>query len=462
MRVRFGLVLAASLTLVGGACATGGGGGGGDQGIEPRDNEHTNAAQLFLTQAQTADDSEAAQGYYRQALERARVSVQTDSLNPRGYYQAGIAAVQLGEYSLADSMLTEAVELYPGYQADVSQVREQGWINLYNAAIEPMNRGNMEEALRLFEAANQLYAGRPEAFLNAGSIHSQMGNPDEAAEAFRAALDVIRGDRIEQVDSATAASWRENEQIAVFNLGQALAQAGRYQAAIEAYDAYLERNPEDVAAISNLAVILVQAEMPDSAMAIYEDLLQRPDLTSREYFSAGVGLYQVERYDMAADAFDSALEMTPRARDPLFNLVQAHFAGENWQQVVETTERLLDLDPYNGNTYKMRAKALVETGDQQAAGRVIEDYQALPFEIGGLRLTATTGGGRIEGVLTNRNLSQGTPIQMRIHFLGADGTELGTESVTVQAPAQDDTTSFASRISSDQEVSGYWYEVVSP
>lgn len=462
MRVRFGVALAASLTIVGGACATGGGGGGGDGGIEPRSNEHTNAAQLFLTQAQSAEDSATAAGYYRQALQRAQVSVQTDSLNPRGYYQVGVAAVQLGEYELADSMLAQAVELYPGYEQDVRQLREQGWINLYNGAIEPMNRGNLEEALRLFEAANQLYAGRPEGFLNAGSIHSQMGNAEEAAEAFRSALDVIRSDRIEQVDSATAATWRENEQIAVFNLGQALAQAGQYQAAIEAYDAYLARNPDDVAALSNLAVILVQAEMPDSAMAIYEDLLERPDLTSREFFSAGVGLYQIERYDMAAGAFESALEMTPRARDPLFNLVQAHFAGENWQQVVETTERLLELDPYNGNTYKMRAKALVETGDQRAAGRVIEDYQALPFEISGLRLTATTSGGRIQGVLTNRTLSQGTPIQMRVHFLGADGTEVATQNVTVQAPAQDDSTPFNSQVSSEQEVSGYWYEVVSP
>lgn len=462
MRVRVGLFLAASLTIVGGACATGGGGGGGEEGIEPRSTEHTNAAQLFLTQAQSAEDSAAAAGYYQQALERARVAVQTDSTNPMGYYQAGVAAVQIGQYQTADSMLATAVELYPGYEQDVRQLREQAWIDLYNSAIEPMNQGNLEESLNRFQAANDVYQGRPEGFLNAGSIYSRLGQPAEAAEAFQRAIDIIRSDRIEEVDSATAATWRENEQVAVFNLGQALAQAGDFVAAVDVYEQYLERNPDDVAAISNLAVVLVNAEMPDSAMAIYEELLERPDLSAREYFSAGVGLYQIERYDMAADAFEEALAQTPRSRDQLFNLVQAEFAAENWQEVVDHTERLLELDAYNANTYKMRAKALVETGDQQAAGRVIEEFQALPFEISGLSLTATSGGGRVEGVLTNRSLSQGTPVQIRVHFLGAQGDELGTEDVTVQAPAQDDSAAFTASISAGEEVSAYWYEVVSP
>lgn len=462
MNVRFGLVLAVSLSLVTGACASGG--GGGDSGVSPRDDEHTTAAQLFLTQAQTAENEAAAAEAYQRALDTALEGVQADSTNPRAYWQAGLAAARLGNYEQADSLLSQATDLYPDYEEDVMALREEAWVEAYNSAIEPLNRGELEEAIELFEAANQIFPGRrAEAYLNLGATYARLGNSEEAAVAYQGALDVIQGDAIERVDSATAAQWRENEQLAVFNLGQALAQSGQFEEAVGAYEDYLERNPEDVAAISNLAVVLVNAEMPDSAMALYNDLLVRDDLSSRDYFAAGVGLYQIERYDRAIEAFRGALELNPDSRDALFNLAQTLFTTEEWEELEQVTERVLEVDPHNSNIYKMRAKALVEVGDQQAAGRVIEELQALPFELSGLQLQpVTSGGASISGVVTNRALDQGTPIVIRAHFSGPEGQAVGTQETTIQAPAPDDSSQFQIEFSSDQEVDGYWYEVVQP
>lgn len=464
MNVRSGLVLAVSLALVGGACASAGGGGGG--GISPRDDENTTAAQLYLTQAQAAETEAAADSAYQRAFDAAIQSVPGDTANPnpRAYWQAGRAAGALGRYELADSLLSTATELYPDYQEDAQALREQYWIEAYNGAIEPLNQGNVERAVELFEGANTIYPmQRAEAYLNLGSAHARLGNADQAAEAYQNAIEVIRSDAIERVDSTTAAQWRQNEELAVFNLGQALAQSGQFTEAVDVYQSYLENNPDNVAAISNLAVVLVNAEMPDSAMALYNDLLERPDLSSRDYFSAGVGLYQIERHDRAIEAFRGALELNPDSRDALFNLVQTLFTAERWEEVVEESERMLELDRYNSNVYKMRAKAMVEAGDQQAAGRVIEELQSLPLEISGLQLQPVTGGGAsLTGVVTNRSLDQGTPITIRAHFSGPQGSEVGTQETTVQAPAQDGTTRFEVTFSSSQEVDGYYYEVVQP
>jgi len=459
MRVRTGLALLASFTLVAGACATAGGGG---DGVRPRDNEYTNTAQLLMTQAETTEDSTQALEFWRQALEAALQSVQTDSMNPRGYYLAGISAVNVGRHQQADTLLETAVELNPDYAQELTQVREQAWIDLYNQAIEPMSAGQIEEAIERFEAANAMYDERPEAYLNLGAAYAQLGEAEESVEAYESALEIIRSDRITEVDSATAAAWRENEQVAVFNLGQALAQTGEFQRAVGVYEDYLENSPDDISALSNLAVVLVNAEMPDSAMAIYQNLLDRPDLTPREYFSAGVGLYQIEEYERAAGAFRTALEMSPRSRDPLFNLVQTLFTIEDWEEVNEYTQRLLELDPYDPNTYKMRAKALVELGDQQAAGDVIEDLEDLPFEISGLQFQGVGGGGgQVSGILTNRNLEAGTPIRLRFHFLDTSGNEVGTEDVTIQAPAQEESTRIEVRFQGNDPVTGYWYERIS-
>ncbi len=461
MNVRFGLTLAVSLAVVTGACASAGGGGGG--GVEPRESEHTQTAQLYMTQGQAAESDSVARGHFRNALDAALEGIQADSTNPLAYWQAGQAAALVGNYVQADTLLERATDLYPDYSEDARAIREEAWVQAYNSAIEPLNQGNVETAIERFEAANAMYDGRPEAYLNLGAAYARLGQADRSAEAYQRALEIIRSDAIEQVDSATAASWRENEELAVFNLGQAQAQAGNFEAAARTYQDYLETNPNNVAAISNLAVVLVNAEMPDSALALYEEMLNRPDLGSREYFSAGVGLYQIEQYERAAEAFRSALEINPDSRDALFNLAQTQFTIEDWEGLVGTTERLLELDQYNSNLYKMRAKAIVETGDQQAAGRVIEELQALPFEISGLQLQPASGGGAsVNGVVTNRSLDQGTPIVIRAHFSGPQGQEVGTAETTVQAPAQDGTASFQVTFTSDQEIDGYWYEVVQP
>ena len=470
MKVRFGVVLAMAAALVAGACASGsGGGGGGEEGIEPRTNEYTNSATLFIQQAQRAEEESVAQDRYEQALDAAENGMEADSMNPQSYYQAGFALVMLDrDYDRADSLLSRAEELYPGYQEQIAPVRERAWVNLYNQALEPLNAGNTEEAIELFEQANQLYDDRPEAYLNLGSAYSRLGETEQAAQAFRDALEVIReqSEELAQSDSVPQAELenvRRNEQIATQNLGRVLTQLGQDQEAVDVYSDYLERNPNDIQALSNLAVALTRVEMPDSAQAIYEGLLGRDDLTAQEYITVGVGLYQAEQFQQAADAFEAALDENPRSRDAAYNLAQAYFSAEMWEDAVEAARNVLELDPRNGNIYKLLARSMAEAGDQQAAGDVLEEYQALSFEVQGLQFQPSPGGGaNVSGVLTNRNVTQGEPIILEFHFVADDGTEIGTERQTIPAPAVNGTRNFQAIFNAEETPTAYFYEVVQP
>ena len=59
MRFRSAFMSAATAALVAAGCASGGGGPveAGDDGFRPRDNDHTQTAQLFLLQAEQAEDA---------------------------------------------------------------------------------------------------------------------------------------------------------------------------------------------------------------------------------------------------------------------------------------------------------------------------------------------------------------------------------------------------------------------
>lgn len=467
MKVRLGLSLAASVSIIAGACAAGAGTGGGAP--QPESNEYTTQAAVYLSQAQNAEEDSVAENRYEQALEAANEGIEADSTNAQSLYQAGLSLVMLDRnYERADSLLSRATELFPDYEPDVAQVREQAWVNLYNSAIGPLNAGNYEEAERLFQLANQMFDDRPEAFLNLGSIYAQQGEAEQAIEAFRQGLEAARTQaemlaQADTVDPVQQEQAQQSEELAVQNLGQLLTQTGQSQEAVSVYQEYLNDNPDDIQVLSNLAVALNQAEMSDSAQAIYDNLLSREGLNARDLGSIGVGLYQAEQFDRAADAFQRALDMNPRNRDAAYNLAQAYFAGEMWEQALEASERALELDPHNGNIYKLRARSFAETGDQAQGGRVLEEYEELSFELQGLQFQPSgNGGGTINGTLTNHSVPEGEPIIIEFHYADTEGNQIGTEEQTIPAPAQGDSRGVEVLINSDQEIGGYWYDVVQP
>lgn len=477
MKVRCGLVLATFALFTGTGCAAGGGGGqsapsapglpGGEvleEGTPPRDNSHTRSADLFLTQAQTTTDEAEVQARFQSALEAAQEGIAAEPDNPKSYFQAAQALVGLGEYDEAATMFDRAEEIHPRYILETEPWREQGWVGAYNDAIIPMNNGNLEAAAVLFEQANGLYDDRPEAFLQLGSIYSQLDRTDEAINSFRTALDILEEtEETQMADTAAAPIWEQHYEVATTGLGQVLTYAERYQEAADFYGNLLEESPDDVMILGNLANALSQLEMPDSVQALYNQLLSRDDLGERELFNAGVGLYQIENYDQAAQAFRRAAEMNTFNRDARLNLAQTLSIAERFEELIPVARELLEVDPRNALGWIFLARALSETDQTEEANEVFNEYQDIGYEVSDLALTPfPEGGTSIRGVLKNNSLEPGTPVILRFHFGGYDGEEIGTLDVQIQTPEVEMSEVFQGDFFSDQIVSGYYYEVIAP
>lgn len=465
MKARFGFAMAAVAALAMAGCASGSGGGASsaEAGNPPRDNSHTQSAQLLLTQAQMADEA-AASARYREALEAANNSILEEPTNPMGYFQAGQAQAGLGDLVAADSLFDQAMELYPAYEEEVSMQREAAWISNFNAAIEPLNAGDNAEGLRLLEGAETIFPmQRPEALINLGVTYSNMDRIDDAIGAYQRALEVIRGPRTEEADSATQASWRASEGDVTKNLARLLGLAERHDEAASAYEDYLASYPNDVQALSSMAAALQQGGMADSAQAIYDNLMSQPNLTPRDYFNIGVGLYTAEVYDRAAEAFERVASASPQSRDANFNLAQALYEAESWEALVPVGQHLANLDGYNPNSHTILAKALIETGAEQEGVAALEAREALAFTIEGSRLNPRGGGGAtLTAQVTNKTLDAGTNITIRAHFLAEDGSDLGTVDTRVVAPGADMAEVVRWDFASSADVMGYYFEVVSP
>lgn len=462
-KLRFGFALSAAGVLSLGGCASGGGGGGGgaaEEGNPPRENSHTRSAELALTQAMALGDPTR----FDAALEAASNAIAEEPTNPLGYFQAGRAQIGLEDYAAADTLFEAALELYPAYAEDVRVERENAWIVMFNNAIEPLNAGAQEEGVRMLEMAELVFPGRrPEALINLGVSYGNMGRPEDAIDAFARALAVIRGPRRETVDSATHAGWLESEASVTFNRAQLLGQVERYDEAAAEYEAYLESNPDNVSALSSLAAVMSQSGRPDSAQAIYDQLLSQSDLGPRESFNIGVGLYSAEVYDRAAEAFQAVAEVAPQNRDALYNWAQSLYEAEEWEALLPVAQDLLALDEYNSNSYQILARALINADDEQEAVRILQLGEDLAFTLEDTQLQPrSSGGGSVNGYLTNRSLEAGATVAIRVHFISDDGIVAGSADIRVTAPEPESAEPFAADLSSDESILGFYFEVLSP
>jgi tetratricopeptide (TPR) repeat protein len=483
MKLRIGLVLAGALAVVVSGCAAGGGGGasteaviptaGGEvlaQGERPREDQYTRSAIDHLEQAEEAETPEAAAPHLRAAVEAAQQAIDADARNPRGWYLQGLAYIGLDEYVEADRALTRAEELRPIYQIETESIREQAWIQAYQQAAPLVNEGRYAEAVPIFERANAIYQGRPEVMFMLGNLYTQLDEPGKAVDNLQAARELIESDRIEDMDSTTQASWREQaEQIPVL-ITQALMQSGDFPAAIQAIRGLLADDPDNVGYMQNLASLYIQLEQPDSARAIYDRIAARSGLTNVDHYQIGVGLYQMEDFEGAAEAFGRAATASPMDRDAVEmqarSLQIAHSPGSEGDDTPRPVlERLrtaaaqwVELDPNNRNAYLVLAQTENRLGNSVRAGELVDAIEDLSVLMQTLELQRyREGGGVVAGVIQNVSLETGSTLTLTVDFYDVRGTRIGSQQTQIQVPAPDNTAAFQVTLDSQQLIGGYGY-----
>lgn len=493
-----GLILAMAVAFTAACASTGGGGSTAapeQTGNRPRDNSYTTSAGVHLVQAGTAEGEEA-RTHYEAAMQDAMEGIQADSMNPKLYLQAGQAAIGLEEWARADTLLDKALELYPGYQDRVTSEREEAWVTAYNAGADALQGGNTEEALRFFQGANDIYKGRPEAMLALGSVHMQMGNASDAADAYREALGILNGPPPDRLDDEQTERWAQDRQVAAFNAAQLMAQSGRFAEAAEVLESFLNDNAHlldaatQLRAQTALAGFMAQAGREDEAAALYDEIASREDLTSVDYFQVGIGFFNTGDYARSAEAFTKSAELNPYSRDALLNLVQSLYSEalelekdeqspERDEQLIEIYDDLLDaarqvqaLDPLNRNLLSfmlrsLRAKAdLSDAAAAEELNRQTQElyraYQNQPYGISDVGVAITQDDrSRVTGQLANLSGNPGDEVDIRFALVDEEGNVVAEDTISVTAPEQGAATSFSTILdAAGGTFAGWEYELV--
>jgi tetratricopeptide (TPR) repeat protein len=441
------------------------------EGEPPRDNDQTGQAALLLFQAQSTDDPVQAEASYRQVLEAAQAGIQLDPTNPQSHLQAGQAHLGLGDLAAADAAFTEAERLYPRYALEVNYLRETEWIEAYNEGVEALQVENTPGAIAALERAHAIYRGRPEAMIQLGAMYSLNDRPEDAAEMFGAALEMMQGPLAQRIeDPALLATFPEHIEVARFQRAQLLFQLEQYAEAAELYQEVVDANPTDLMAYSNLGASLVAAGQTERASEIYDQLLARTDLGVREYNLIAIGAYNGNLFLQAEEAFGRAHELLPQNRDFLYNQAQSlylHLQAQSANPDLPAAERLVDvatrltqMDTHNRNAFRFLLNALVALGRQEEAVPVLETMETATFEFPNMQLGAgATGGYMLSGELTNWTGEPGSTANVTFRFYDEAGMEVATEQMTFTLPGTEETVAWELQVPTQAEILGYNYLV---
>lgn len=218
-------------------------------------------------------------------------------------------------------------------------------IFLLQQALSRQQRGDLQEALKLYQQVIAVDPRNFEALHGMGILYGQGGRYEEALRFF-----------------ANASAVQPANFIAHFNQGKALQELKRYEEALASYDKALALNPDFAEGYNNRGNVLKDLQRYEPALASYgRAIALRPNYVNA-YNNQGGVLSKLKRYDEALASYDKVLALQP-------NFAMAHnnrgiILNElrQYEEALASYDRTLALDPQYPYTLGARLHAQMRIG----------------------------------------------------------------------------------------------------
>lgn len=289
-----------------------------------------------------------AERLYRQILRRAP-----------GYADAlhlcGMAAFQQGDAARGASMVEQAVARMPqsgAYRYTLGEIRRA--------------QGQLEVALRCYDAALERDHGLVDAHYQRGNTLLALNRYDQAVRAFRHALEL-----------------RPNDAEALNNLGNALAAAGEQDAAIDSYRAAAEKSPEDAGIWANLGhALLARGRYSEAEKALRTGLERAPDMLPSAVSLARL-IHETGRPADAVELLQEQIRVHEGSPQALCDVGQALMTLEAYALAESLFRRVLERVPDDGTATAGLAMCLQHTGRFDEAAALYQNVIAAHPDFGG-------------------------------------------------------------------------------
>jgi tetratricopeptide (TPR) repeat protein len=266
-----------------------------------------------------------------------------------GRAHLGLLCVQKGRVAEAAPQLREALRLDPA-RRDASDALVRILRDQAHSAVE---NGHSSEALAALTDAAKYQPDNPDVQYELGTVELQMLLWDDAVQAFQRTLKL-----------------RENDSLALYNLGRAFGGLSRFEDARRQFASYVAVRPGDASGYCALGMTLAALERASEAREQFERSIALAPEQTESYFRHGLLDLDAKNLDEAAKNFRQVLTHDPKHAGALSGLGRVYFEQKRYPEAIEPLQRAIANDDslreahyYLGLTFaRMRRK---EEADSQ-------------------------------------------------------------------------------------------------
>jgi len=151
---------------------------------------------------------------------------------------------------------------------------------------------------------------------------------------------------------------------AVSLLGKVYIEMSNYKQAIAVYNKTLELDPNNNQMVYELGLLYYAMNNEKEAVKYFEQAAEKGYKTDLDYFE-NLGLAQLS-FDLkkGVETLDKVLAMKPGNADILFQVAQAYYKAEKFQDAANTYQKVYDNDPSNSRALYMTGVAYQKKGDK--------------------------------------------------------------------------------------------------
>lgn len=238
------------------------------------------------------------------------------------------------------------------------QWRQQaGWVKLVQSAMDLANQNKIDSAEMVANQALRISPTAPYSRLVLGNVAAQRMKNMEAIEHYKAALAEAEKDTV----------FAEVRRTILYTLGTFANDAAQidtvpankkafFQEALDAFNALSKDPGRQYGDVANQGRTSVLRAMGDTA-AIVASCKPHVDNPSAAKFmdliQCGVTLAEINDNANSTKLFEAAAAQNPFHRDALYNLARQQMVSGQYQKSIETTNKLVALDPSNPDNLRL-------------------------------------------------------------------------------------------------------------
>ena len=350
------------------------------------------------------------QGNFDKALEMLQKDVEKNPKSDEGHFLMGHVYGELGELGKMISAFDKSLAISDKFGTKIGEQKGYHWANNFNKGVNNFQRGNnvtdpdsatifYDRSIKFFKDAALVEPDSADNYRNLAFVYLSAGKNEEAIDPLKELIETDKSEDGYQYLGDVYYTLGANKNIDFKNstdLQDSIDAVAHFNNAIDVLEEGRNLYPENTDILVSLSESYIGANKIEVAMDAFKASVEADPNNQHFRYNYGVLLLNADRYEEAEEQFIKALEIDSEYENAIYNLgvnyvkwgaqlnLDAEEQGiisEDYKQKYELAlpylERVVDMDPTNGQMWEILGKVYSVLGMQDEAANAFDKADQL-------------------------------------------------------------------------------------